>query len=1277
MNSSGSESGDDDVFAGGLFIGEEQVKAPEYPTEMLIIHRNALQEEGKTWSTPGGAAVGPPLPLYDRFDTSPPAQRTTSSFQERISTSFCIYYRNKRHSLWGHKLWNAAKYLVKRMDQQRIQVRGKTVLELGAGLGVPSLAAYHNGASLVVVTDYPDADLLDIIQLNVDKNCLAVENDAPSLLPLPDATSGVPTSTTPMIPSPPGRGRILVEPLLWGHAEHINKVLSYTNGKGFDIILLSDILFNHVCNDDLASTVATMLGWRCSVNSTSGTSHPSFSYLGDPVAYCVFSHHRAHKQLDDLEFFDKLIAKGLFYELIDQEDYPLMFPEDRGPVEVRQPVKVYRITRHPPPSLHVSQGGVKGGIRPSWAPLLPAPSPLLRQVESKALSEREAVVDVVIQGTSLSHCLLSAALARCGLRVFHCDAAGYYGGGYGSLSFVDFLALLTQEGSSSMFASLANVPAKIVVDHFTGLEMESTAVTGGANKEEESESSSLSSALHSSTSPGRKPWMVQLAGIMVDLLPISHMTRGEVVQQLLDSSLSELMEFVFVDRFLMLRVEDTANQHGTSSSVPSSMVQSFDFPLTRAAIFSASHALLSLMDKRRIMQLVKDINPVLAEGEHAANAPLGDEEIDFGANEREMCAAQFVNKAKVFYEKQQASTKKGGGEQYSGNEKHVDAPTFRMLIQDKFSMKRASLDLGSMFGLFDHTIPTAVPSPSLEVAESDPALTLRSSSFPFTSWHRSAVLLHQLLASPERFGAPTPFIQIKYGVGELSGSMSRIGAVHNAIFALDRSVQRLVVREVAGEEKLFAVMSNNGQHVQTKVVVLPDGPCGRVPLRFHDAEHLLAVEKAREEGTLSSFDLYVPEKTTEEGTAAPRQDGDGAAYSRVVILATSPLFTTSNLPRVVHLSQKQEEHSKEEEKGGTASQNAKEAGEGRAPEGVPSSENHADPVSTGTSTEAEPSNRAEGVQKGGETKEVPPSVVALGRFPSSSASSTVGPAPTTAAVHIVQFSKNTGHIPMHRSSSLSYTVKEPQTAPRKIVDPSSLVLLHFTANAREISAEDLYGQVVRRYFLDGSSGTCDMETAAGITTAINLPVTSIAPTPLSGNTNSLPPAFSTRESSCVGIIKEEDILFAAYFTINEDQLNCFSAPITSMGDVPSETRHTHEYSRNEKLKELFTMRRQQEWLLQNVSRNNEAPFERAEVVSYKERKEKVRDISSKRVVTCSTLSDSLMDDGAPLLYAKKAFREVLDKLGIPMEKRDGPRGAQMDGEQPGVNRHSSQGYHFL
>jgi nicotinamide N-methyltransferase len=42
-------------------------------------------------------------------------------------------------------------------------VRGKRVAELGAGAGLPSLISALNGAAYVMMTDFPDADLIETV----------------------------------------------------------------------------------------------------------------------------------------------------------------------------------------------------------------------------------------------------------------------------------------------------------------------------------------------------------------------------------------------------------------------------------------------------------------------------------------------------------------------------------------------------------------------------------------------------------------------------------------------------------------------------------------------------------------------------------------------------------------------------------------------------------------------------------------------------------------------------------------------------------------------------------------------------------------------------------------------------------------------------------------------------------------------------------------------------------------------------------------------------------
>jgi len=47
-------------------------------------------------------------------------------------------------------------------------VTGKNILEFGAGGGLPSMVCALRGAVTTVITDYPDPDLVENLQKNVD-----------------------------------------------------------------------------------------------------------------------------------------------------------------------------------------------------------------------------------------------------------------------------------------------------------------------------------------------------------------------------------------------------------------------------------------------------------------------------------------------------------------------------------------------------------------------------------------------------------------------------------------------------------------------------------------------------------------------------------------------------------------------------------------------------------------------------------------------------------------------------------------------------------------------------------------------------------------------------------------------------------------------------------------------------------------------------------------------------------------------------------------------------
>jgi nicotinamide N-methyltransferase len=164
-------------------------------------------------------------------------------------------------------------------------VSGRTVLELGAGAGLPSLVCALNGASQVVVTDYPDADLIDNLRYNID-HC-------------------------GLLSSPP---RIVAEGYLWGAP--IEDLTKHLPGKqdGYDVLILADLLFNHSEHAKLIQTVQMTL--KKSPNSR---------------AYVFFTPYRPWLLEKDLAFFDLARENGFSVEkTFEKIMEKVMFEEDPG-----------------------------------------------------------------------------------------------------------------------------------------------------------------------------------------------------------------------------------------------------------------------------------------------------------------------------------------------------------------------------------------------------------------------------------------------------------------------------------------------------------------------------------------------------------------------------------------------------------------------------------------------------------------------------------------------------------------------------------------------------------------------------------------------------------------------------------------------------------------------------------------------------------------------------------------------------------------------------------
>lgn len=200
-----------------------------------------------------------------------------------------------QHPLWGHHLWNASKTFASYLDTHWTELcRDKRVLELGAGGGLPGLVAALNQANSVVLTDYPDPELIRNLEKNAKENLLGAAIE-----------------------------KTTVEGFIWGAS-----ATDLLRNGPFDIIILSDLLFNHSQHDALLRTCDQTL-----------------AHTAPALVLVFYTHHRPWLAEKDMEFFEKARNAGWECEQVVQAYTGAMFADDRGDEKIRGTVHGWRMWR--------------------------------------------------------------------------------------------------------------------------------------------------------------------------------------------------------------------------------------------------------------------------------------------------------------------------------------------------------------------------------------------------------------------------------------------------------------------------------------------------------------------------------------------------------------------------------------------------------------------------------------------------------------------------------------------------------------------------------------------------------------------------------------------------------------------------------------------------------------------------------------------------------------------------------------------------------------------
>ncbi|KAK2012225.1 nicotinamide N-methyltransferase [Colletotrichum eremochloae] len=225
--------------------------------------------------------------------TPPPTTQTHTLSSGRVLTLHLVGYSPTE----AHHLWNGSRVVSDYFEADPSRVRGRTVLELGAGAGLPSLTAGILGARRVVVSDFPDVDIVQTMQKNVD--------EAGDL-----------------------EGVVVPRGYVWGaDVAPLLEVLPGGPEARFDVMVLADLLFRHSEHGKLVDTI-----WNALARERGA------------VAYVFFTSYRPWLRHKDLAFFDVARERGFLVEqVLERKMEKPLFEGDPGDVEVQKTVSGFEV----------------------------------------------------------------------------------------------------------------------------------------------------------------------------------------------------------------------------------------------------------------------------------------------------------------------------------------------------------------------------------------------------------------------------------------------------------------------------------------------------------------------------------------------------------------------------------------------------------------------------------------------------------------------------------------------------------------------------------------------------------------------------------------------------------------------------------------------------------------------------------------------------------------------------------------------------------------------
>mmetsp|Transcript_13569 Transcript_13569/g.20365 ORF Transcript_13569/g.20365 Transcript_13569/m.20365 type:complete len:263 (+) Transcript_13569:46-834(+) len=214
-------------------------------------------------------------------DNSQLKHEELNGFQFNIKIAEAEWNTEKK-TLFATYVWNGARLLCTYIETHRELIKDKSVLELGAGVGLPSLMSWSIGASYVCASDYPSEYLIETLTENMTRNCMKD-------------------------PSDPSRSFSVVG-YKWG--ADVSPLIDANRGCKYDVVVASECLWRHEQHEDLLLSLSSVL-------------------KAGGIAILTFSHHIPGIESGDLLFFTKATSFGFRVTHISSTKQPDMWTDGR------------------------------------------------------------------------------------------------------------------------------------------------------------------------------------------------------------------------------------------------------------------------------------------------------------------------------------------------------------------------------------------------------------------------------------------------------------------------------------------------------------------------------------------------------------------------------------------------------------------------------------------------------------------------------------------------------------------------------------------------------------------------------------------------------------------------------------------------------------------------------------------------------------------------------------------------------------------------------------